>query len=287
MLGLVALAAVGQGLHVPRGRGRVKPFRVPRAALLPEAEAFHRHFVVACHNVTAAVSRGRFSANNLLEGRVDVLARCATSALWVSNGVRRDTTLWLCLGRDTVEVRGADVVGLNPDEKTTALFLQRALSEDDEDEDEDETAAVDFSSFSGKSQRNLDKVKRKAKSKRAAKKLPPPPGFTVRRGETLDARLAVLSRSRPYFVLHETGADVDRGEGGVAAAEDDGVVLVVSDQLGWTAAEEATFAADARASLVSFGPMSLLTSQCITLAHNRLDRGLWFPSAGGDCSGGV
>ena len=66
---------------------------------------FRRDFVVVCHNVSPLVLRGTFSPNNLLEGRVDVLARCVSAALWLSNGVRADTTLWLALGDDTVEVR--------------------------------------------------------------------------------------------------------------------------------------------------------------------------------------
>ena len=132
----------------------------------PSRLAAARHFVVLCHDVGDAVARGEFSANNLLEGRVDVLARCLTAALWVSNGVREDATLWLCLGRDTVEIRGADVRGLNPDEKTAGLFLRRALAADQPDAPPATAAAP-----TGKSQRNLDRLV----ARRRVAKLPAPP----------------------------------------------------------------------------------------------------------------
>ena len=92
--------------------------------------AAHRHFVVAASNASSAVANGQFSVNNLLQGRVDVLCRCATSALWYSNGIRADASLHLSLGNSTASVAGAEVRGLAPDEKTFALQLQRALEDD-------------------------------------------------------------------------------------------------------------------------------------------------------------
>ena len=85
----------------------------------------HRHFIVAAPNASSAVANGQFSVNNLLQGRVDVLCRCATSALWYSNGIRADASLHLSLNDTTASVAGAEVRGLAPDEKTFALQLQR------------------------------------------------------------------------------------------------------------------------------------------------------------------
>ena len=89
-----------------------------------------RHFVVLCHNITQAMLQGDFNINNLLEGRVDVWCRCVSTALWLSNDLRRNTHVWLLLGQSgfSVEISGRDVIGLNPDEKTTAVFLRRALA---------------------------------------------------------------------------------------------------------------------------------------------------------------
>mgnify|MGYP001335573294 CR=1 FL=1 len=74
--------------------------------------------------------QGDFNINNLLEGRVDVWCRCVSTALWLSNDLRRNTHVWLLLGQSgfSVEISGRDVIGLNPDEKTTAVFLRRALA---------------------------------------------------------------------------------------------------------------------------------------------------------------
>ena len=124
----------------------------------PQSEKRHyakdpvpRRVVVLCHGVTSRESAGLFSANNLLQGRVDVWCRCVSAALYLSDGIRRDTIVSLIL-RDgdgdgdgeknddengeggggggkcrVVSVNGGEVVGLAPDEATIARVLQRAL----------------------------------------------------------------------------------------------------------------------------------------------------------------
>ena len=92
-----------------------------------------RNIVVLSHNVSQHVLDGHYDVNYLLKGRVDVLCRCINSALWVSKGVRKDTTLYLMLFPNnskkgtTIKVSGKEVIELNPDERTIALYLQRAL----------------------------------------------------------------------------------------------------------------------------------------------------------------
>lgn len=88
-----------------------------------------RNIVVLCHNVSQDVADGIFDVNNLLKGRIDVMARCITSALWVSNKIRTGTTLFLMLSPHniTIEVQGSCVKSLTPDERTLALYLQRTL----------------------------------------------------------------------------------------------------------------------------------------------------------------
>ena len=56
-----------------------------------------REVVVLCHTPPATAA-GKFDLSNLPSGRVDVLARCAAAALFVSHGVRRSVRLWLVLG---------------------------------------------------------------------------------------------------------------------------------------------------------------------------------------------
>jgi len=43
-----------------------------------------RNIIVLCHNVSQDTADGIFDVNNLLKGRIDVLARCITSSLWRS-----------------------------------------------------------------------------------------------------------------------------------------------------------------------------------------------------------
>jgi len=95
----------------------------------PPVNHHQRNIIVLCHNVSQDVADGIFDVNNLPKGRIDVLARCVTSALWVSNRIRTDTTLFLVLSPQnmTIEVQGSRVRSLTPDERTMALYLQRTL----------------------------------------------------------------------------------------------------------------------------------------------------------------
>ncbi|KAL7523784.1 hypothetical protein ACHAXR_000328, partial [Thalassiosira sp. AJA248-18] len=95
----------------------------------PPANHHQRNIVVLCHNVSQDVADGIFDVNNLPKGRIDVLARCVTSALWVSNRIRTDTTVYLMLfpHNITIEVQGSCVRSLTPDERTVATYLQRTL----------------------------------------------------------------------------------------------------------------------------------------------------------------
>lgn len=64
-------------------------------------------------------------------GRMDLVARCIASALLVSHGVRRDTELRaLLMGPPRpprlVRFVGAEIRGLNPDERSTGALLRKA-----------------------------------------------------------------------------------------------------------------------------------------------------------------
>ena len=74
----------------------------------------HRNIVVLSHNVSQDVADGLFDVNNLLTGRVDVLTRCVNSAIWVSNGIRKDTSVFLMLFPQniTIEIQGDKICGL-------------------------------------------------------------------------------------------------------------------------------------------------------------------------------
>ena len=65
-------------------------------------------------------------------GRLDVLVRCVTAALWKSHGIRRDTDVWLILSGPpnppvTVHLNGENIRYLNPDERSTAALIRNGL----------------------------------------------------------------------------------------------------------------------------------------------------------------
>jgi tRNA (pseudouridine54-N1)-methyltransferase len=91
-----------------------------------------RRFLVLGH--TAASGPG-FSQKDLAGsgGRLDILARCMPAAFLVSHGVRPDVELYtLHLGPPAapkvVRMQSAALKHLNPDERSSALLLEKALT---------------------------------------------------------------------------------------------------------------------------------------------------------------
>ena len=89
-----------------------------------------RNFVVVGNLATTTPD---FSLEDIpgTSGRLDILCRCVNSAFVLSHGIRRDVRIFLVLrgGEDpkTVCLRGRDLRHLNPDERTTAALLKKAL----------------------------------------------------------------------------------------------------------------------------------------------------------------
>ena len=88
-----------------------------------------RDMVVVCHG-PEYLARGAFKLNNLPKGRVDVLARCVSSAIFLSHGVREQTRIWLQLQEAgvTLCLDGGAVKGMHPDERSLAAAMKRTLS---------------------------------------------------------------------------------------------------------------------------------------------------------------
>ena len=245
-----------------------------------------RDIVVVCHSTPPHVSDGRFELNNLPNGRVDVLARCATQALFVSHGVRRSTRVWFHLADAclTVACDGMTAKGLHPDERSMAAALKRSLNE----------------------HHRLNGMYGPA----AAHAPPGTPGHGMPLGwsvhaETFHDRLLALGvsglphpplaetagREEPqpptqppsrFLVLHEQGASltqdllvrpalsVDEAPSPSSLAVATRSVLVVGDHEGFTVEEEEVMAALGGIK-ASVSPLPLLASQCIVLAHAALD----------------
>ncbi|KAJ1447862.1 hypothetical protein M885DRAFT_623976 [Pelagophyceae sp. CCMP2097] len=188
-----------------------------------------RHFVVAFHDDAG-----------LCDERFDVLCGCATAALWLAGGARRDTTVWFQLGSSSVGVHGA-ALGC-ADEGALSLLLRDALLQD-----------------------------------------VPPPGFVVRRGDSLTSLVGRLAAGAAVVIVDAAGADADavswrrrrgpaagavRGAGGGRASTR--VVVIVAGGASPALAE--LRAAHPAAETVSLGPEKLLAAQAITVVHNGLDR---------------
>ncbi len=85
-------------------------------------------FVVLAHD---APVRGKINLNNLAgEGRIDLIARTVNSALLKSHGLREENELFLIL-QDELLIRfdGERVGGVNPDERSIAGLLKRAVKQ--------------------------------------------------------------------------------------------------------------------------------------------------------------
>lgn len=126
-----------------------------------------------------APSSGDFSLNDLAggAGRLDILCRCISSALFLSHGIRRDVDVFLVLlgpPRPPVTLRfsGSEIRSLNPDERSAASLIRKALA----------IPRGDVFRESG-------------------------PGVAVRKGG-----LAELLAEHPFAVLHEGGADLRKAD---------------------------------------------------------------------------
>ena len=189
-----------------------------------------RQFIVVGHD---APTTPDFSLDDLPgAGRLDLLARCVTSSLLLSHGIREDVRTHLVLGDAvTVTVDGGTVRRLNPDERSTAALVQNALKQREE--------AVGHMAVE------------------------PSPGVSLTRvglAGTLDA----VADDGAVCPLHE--------EGTPAAELDPPTdpVFVLSDHRNF-AEGELSLLDDHADNRVTLGPERLHADQAITVAHNWLD----------------
>ena len=90
-----------------------------------------RTFIVVGHKATTSPN---FSLEDIpgTSGRLDILCRCINGAFVLSHGIRHDAQIYLILlGGEKPKIlwlRGEDLKHLNPDERTTAALLKKALA---------------------------------------------------------------------------------------------------------------------------------------------------------------
>ena len=90
-----------------------------------------RQFVVLGHD---APTTPDFPLDDLpgAAGRLDVLCRCVSAAVFRSHGIRDDVEVFLVLGDEvTVRVDARDLQYMSPDERNVASLLQQALEAKD------------------------------------------------------------------------------------------------------------------------------------------------------------
>ncbi len=169
-----------------------------------------RAFIVLGH--TAPVTPD-FSLNDLpgSAGRLDILCRCVTAAFCLSHGIRRDVTVYLVLRNQIVlRLEGASLRHLNPDERSTAALIQKAL---------------------------------RAFTERPGAEIESTPGIFVAAGGLPGVLERVREGGLPVYWLHERGSPIRQAELRPDAA------FVLSDHLEFSPEEIAILAAFPKLSL--------------------------------------
>lgn len=192
-----------------------------------------RRFLVLFHRARTAPD---FKLEDLPSsgGRMDLVCRVISASFLISNGIRRDTELFLLLQGPpkpglALRLRGGQLRNLFPDERSIAAWLQRILA--------------------------MPVVQ--------GQWLPAGDGAAVARF-SLSELLAAVGGT-PILALEEGGAQRDVGNAGPEA------LFVLGDDQGLTA-EELQILRKSDVDLASLGPRSLHSDHCIVLVHAALDK---------------
>jgi tRNA (pseudouridine54-N1)-methyltransferase len=197
-----------------------------------------RNFIIVGHKATTAPN---FSLEDIpgTSGRLDILCRAVTAAFVLSHGIRKDVCVYLVLlGGEipkTIQLRGETLRHLNPDERTTAALLKKALAV---------PATQEWAMSTS--------------------------GIFVHTGGL--AELLADLKDVKLIYLREDGADIRcLDEGGLNDSSLSGeAAFVLGDHTGMTPEEESLIE-QAGAKVVSLGSTSLHADHCIVLINWLLD----------------
>ena len=202
-----------------------------------------RNFIVVGHKATTAPN---FSLEDIpgTSGRLDILCRAVTAAFVISHGIRKDVCVYLVLlGGEvpkTIRLVGETLRHLNPDERTTAALLKKALA----------VPATPQWALSTS-------------------------GIFVRTGG-LSEMLADLKDVKLIY-LREDGADIRgfdaQGKNSSLSGE---AAFILGDHTGMTPEEEALIE-QAGAKVLSLGTTSLHADHCVVLINWLLDTNHFIP----------
>lgn len=192
-----------------------------------------RQFIVLGHD---APTTPDFSLDDLAgaAGRLDALCRCVNSAFFLSHDFRSDVRLFLVMQDElTIRFEGSELRRLNPDERSTAALVRKALEAKSEAIGHMEAEST--------------------------------PGVFVSKRD-FETVLLEASRKATVVELHEDGTPV------VDLEPPENPLFVLSDHGDFTD-EEADLLADASDARVRLGPSLLHGNHAMTVAHNYLDTG--------------
>ncbi|MEK6816242.1 MAG: tRNA (pseudouridine(54)-N(1))-methyltransferase TrmY [Nanoarchaeota archaeon] len=170
-------------------------------------------------------------------GRMDLVCRCVSNALWISNDLRRDTIIHVAMDGPSlppkiVSFNGLDLKGVRFDERDIAKHIQEALKRGKPLEINEE---ADVS-----------------------------PGIKVAK-KSFEALVKEKSKTSQLFYLHKKGGDIREAE-----LKGD-VTFVFGDYIGMPRNTESLLDR-LGAKKLTLGPVMLFASHCIIVAHNELDR---------------
>ena len=194
-----------------------------------------RTFVVVGHKATTLPN---FSLEDIpgTSGRLDILCRSVTSAFVLSHGIRKDVLVYLVLlGGEppkTIRLVGETLRHLNPDERTTAALLKKALAVQ---------ATPEWAMSTS--------------------------GIFVRTGGLPELLEDLKPRSVRLVYLKEDGKDFRCLKDEPQERE---TAFVLGDHTGMTEEEEALLAL-AGAEVVTLGPASLHADHCIVVTNWLMD----------------
>jgi tRNA (pseudouridine54-N1)-methyltransferase len=202
-----------------------------------------RNFIVVGHKATTTPN---FSLEDIpgTSGRLDILCRAVTAAFVISHGIRKDVCVHLVLlGGEipkTVRLVGETLRHLNPDERTTAALLKKALAV---------PATPEWAMSTS--------------------------GIFVRTGGLAEVLADLLDVKLIY--LREDGADIRGLDAlGEASSLSGEAAFILGDHTGMTPEEEALLE-QAGAKVVSLGTTSLHADHCIVLINWFLDTKVFMP----------
>lgn len=190
-----------------------------------------RQFIVLGHD---APTTPDFSLDDLAggAGRLDALCRCVNSAFFLSHDFRSDVRLFLVVQDElTIRFEGSELRRLNPDERSTAALIRRALEAKSEAIGHMEAEST--------------------------------PGVFVSKRD-FETVLSEASGNATVVELHEDGTPV------VDVEPPENPLFVLSDHGDFTD-EEAGLLADESDERVRLGPALLHGNHAMTVAHNYLD----------------